>query len=177
MKTQELSQTQSVRENREKIMRLEAQMLEMKEHQILIETKHYFSPGIYIREIFIPKDSVVAGKIQKTEYLNIFSRGEISIMTEAGMTRFSAPTVVRSKPGLKRAALTHEDSTWLTIHANPTDERDIDKLEAMLFADSFDEVPAIMDTSDEPPVITFQGKTKPSLLNSEIPGEKTLCQQ
>jgi hypothetical protein len=102
------------------------------------------------------------GKIQKTEYLNVVSQGEISVLTENGMKRVKAPAVIRSKPGLKRAGLAHEDTVWQTVHQNPTDERDIDKLEAMLFAESYDEVPAVMDTQDEAPEVTYQGKTRRS---------------
>lgn len=157
-----MSETQALspKDFREKVMRLEAAMLAMQEHQVQIETKHYFAPGLYMREIFVPKDVTLVGKIQKTEYLNIVSQGEISVMTEAGYKRVKAPCVVRSKPGLKRAGYAHEDSIWLTVHQNPTNERDIDKLEAMLFADSFDEVPEVMSTKDDAPVVTLQGKEK-----------------
>ena len=145
---------------REKILDLERAMLAMPGQQIQIETKHYFSPGVYMREIFVPKGVTLVGKIQKTEYLNIVSVGAISVMTEAGMKLTKAPAVLRSHPGLKRAGYAHEDSIWLTVHQNPTNERNIDKLEEMLFAESFDEVPAVMQRTDEKPIVTLQGFAK-----------------
>jgi hypothetical protein len=150
----------SPEEMRGKIMALESVMLAMPEHQIQIETKHYFAPGLYMREIFVPAGVTMIGKIQKTEYLNIVSKGDISVMTEAGLKRTKAPAVLRSHPGLKRAGYAHEDSIWVTVHQNPTNERDIDKLEQSLFAETFAEVPAVMERSEPEPVVTWQGRAK-----------------
>ena len=144
-------------------MALQEHMLALPDEvQIQLETRHTFAPGIYIREMVVPKDTIVIGKVPKTEYLNIVSKGAMSVATEAGMKRFEASDVVRTKPGLKRAAQAHEDSVWVTIHQNPTNERDIDKLEDMLFADTFEGFPAVADTTDEQTVITYKGKQKSS---------------
>lgn len=120
------------------ILDLEKTMFEMKEHQIEIETTHYFAPGVYMRQVFIPKGATVVGKIHKTEHLNILSQGELSVLTEDGIKRLKASTVVKSSPGIKRVGYAHEDSVWITVH--PTDETDVDKIEEMLIAKTFDEV-------------------------------------
>ena len=125
-------------ELRSKIMELEAAMLQMP--QVEIKTTHHFAPGVYMREIFIPKGTVLTGKIHKTEHLNILSQGELTVWTEDGMKRLKASTTVMSKPGAKRVGYAHEDSVWICVHANPTEERDPEKLEEILIAKSFDEV-------------------------------------
>lgn len=153
------NQGKSPAEMRKSILQLEAAMQAMPEHQIEIKTTHTFAPGLYMREIFIPKGTLLTGKIQKTEYLNIISQGDISVATEAGLKRTKAPAVIRSHPGLKRAGIAHEDTVWITVHQNPTNEWDIDKLEAMLFAETFDEVPAVMKADTEAPVVTWQGRS------------------
>jgi hypothetical protein len=57
-------------EIRGRIVQLEAVMKELPEDQKLhIEPKHYFAPGIYMREMTMPKGSIVVGKIHKTEHL------------------------------------------------------------------------------------------------------------
>ena len=94
-------------------------------------------------------------------------------MTENGLKRVSAPCMIRSKPGLKRAGFAHEDSLWITVHANPNNEKNIDVLENLLFAESFDGLPELMDTTDEPPIITFQGK-KPNYEKTYLESKRTI---
>lgn len=112
------------------VLRLEASMSEMP--RLEISVKHYFSKGVYAREIFIPKGAVLVGHIHKYENLNIVSKGEISVTTENGVERISAPFTVVSPAGTKRAAYAHEDTIWTTIHG--TDETDVEKIESIFVA-------------------------------------------
>lgn len=89
--------------------------------------KHHFSDGLYAREMFIPKGTVVTGKIHKYTNLNIMSKGKLSIRTETGVVTVEAPFTVVSPPGTKRIAYAHEDTVWTTIHA--TNEKDVDAIE------------------------------------------------
>lgn len=91
-------------------------------------TKH----GVYAREITIPADSIVTGKIHKTEQINFLLEGEISVLTECGMERFSAPATIVSPAGTKRIAYTHTKVVWTTVHA--TEETETDKIEAYFIA-------------------------------------------
>ncbi len=120
---------------RQKIMRLESAMTEFQ--QIDIPPVHYFAKGLYAREIFIPKGTLLTGKIHKSEHLNIISLGDISVMTEEGIRRIRAPFAMISKPGIKRVGYAHEDTVWTTIHA--TGETDLDKIEEELIAKGYEE--------------------------------------
>lgn len=126
-------------EYRDSIVQLEEIMKKMPEHQIEIKTTHHFAPGIYMREIFIPKGTTLTGKIHKTEHLNILSQGELSVMTEDGVRTLKASTVVKSQPGIKRVGYAHEDSVWITVHPNVENEGDVDKLEASLVVETFEQ--------------------------------------
>lgn len=126
-------------EMRAKILALESAMQAMSECQIEIETRHHFAPGIYMREIFIPKGVTLTGKIHKTEHLNILSQGDLAVMTEDGVKRLKASTVILSKPGIKRVGYAHEDSVWITVHHNPDNSQNLELLEERLIARSFDE--------------------------------------
>lgn len=112
--------------DRDKVSIIEAEML--KHEQIEIPVRHYFSPGVYAREITIPAGTLLTGRIHKYEQLNILSSGEISVLTHEGMKRVSAPFTVVSPPGTKRIALAHTECTWTTILA--TDEKDPEVIEA-----------------------------------------------
>jgi len=118
---------------RAKLQRLESEMLKCE--QVEIQVKHIFSEGLYAREIFIPKGTLLTGKIHLTEHLNIISQGDISVLTEHGMKRIKAPCTIVSSAGIKRAGYAHEDTVWTTIHA--TNETDLEKLEAELIAPDY----------------------------------------
>jgi len=169
MSLNELATTQNGAQSelRGKIIQLERVMNSMPDRQVQIKTTHRFAPDVYIRELFIPKNTTLVGKIQKTEYLNVISSGLISVMTEDGLKKVGAPTVIRSFPGLKRAGYAHEDTVWITVHANPANERDIDKLEEMLFSETFDGVPQSGSRQPDPDVITWQGRSKDGYLSSK----------
>lgn len=94
--------------------------------------KHHFARGLYARELFIPKDTVLIGKIHKYEQLNVMAKGDLSVLTEEGIKRVQAPFVIVSSPGTKRVAYAHEDTVWITIHA--TDETDLEKIETRFIA-------------------------------------------
>ena len=48
--------------------------------QTELPLKHHFAPGVYLREIFMPADTVVIGMIHKTEHLNILIQGACLIV-------------------------------------------------------------------------------------------------
>jgi hypothetical protein len=122
-------------DERKKIFALEALM--KKQPQLDLKVVHYFSDGVYARELHIPKDVLLTGEIHKYENLNILSMGEISVLTQDGMKRVKAPFTIVSPPGTKRIAYTHEYCVWTTIHG--THERDLDKIEAHFIAKSEEE--------------------------------------
>lgn len=123
----------------DKILALEAVMHGMVDRQIEFPITHHFAPGVYMREMFIPKGATLTGKIHKTEHLNILSQGELSVWTEGGMKRLKASTVIKSQPGIKRAGHAHEDSVWITVHHNPSDSQNIPEIEDRLVVDTFEQ--------------------------------------
>lgn len=111
--------------NRAKVATIEQELL--RHPQVELRVEHYFSPGVYARELHIPKGTILTGRVHKFENMNILSQGEMSVMTERGMQRVKAPFTVISPPGTKRIAYAHEDCVWTTILG--TDELDSEKIE------------------------------------------------
>jgi hypothetical protein len=124
---------------REKILELEAQMRNMP--QIDCPLQHHYAPGLYAREILLPKGSLVVGKIHKHAHINTISRGHVTVYTEFGESDLIGPTTFTSKVGTKRVVLAHEDTIWTTYHV--TEETDLDKIEEHVIAKSYDDVPLL----------------------------------
>lgn len=82
--------------------------------------KHTFVPGLYIREIFMPKNSIVTSMIHNTIHPFFIMKGKVSVysdndgeqLLEAGYNGITTPTT-------RRVLFTHEDTVWITCH--PTD--------------------------------------------------------
>ncbi len=103
-----------------------------------VEIGHYFSKGIYAREMRLDQGTMIVGKIHKFENLCILSQGEVSVLSEEGVIRIKAPATFVAPPGSKRVIYAHTDVTWTTIHG--TNERDLEKIEDEVIAKSYDEV-------------------------------------
>lgn len=117
---------------KDKILAAEAHM--KLQPQIELKVRHYFSHGVYARELHIPAGVTLTGEVHKFENLNILSQGDISVSTEDGIVRVQAPFTIVSPPGTKRIAYTHSDCIWTTIHG--TFETDVDKIKDIFIAAS-----------------------------------------
>jgi quercetin dioxygenase-like cupin family protein len=123
---------------RRKLERLDALLATVPQTEMPVT--HRFSRGVYARELFIPKGTVLTGRIHKHSQINILLSGDISVLTEDGVKRLLAPVVFESPPGAKRAGYAHEDTVWLTICG--TDTTDPDVLEDELTTRSYAEYDA-----------------------------------
>lgn len=119
-------------EMRVKVNAIEVEMLKMP--QVDLPVTHHFAEGVYGRELFIPKGTVLTGKIHKYSQINVLVSGELSVLTEDGVKRVKPPFIIVSPPGTKRIAYAHEDSIWLTVHG--TLETDLEKIENHFIAQS-----------------------------------------
>jgi len=95
--------------------------------------KHYFTPGLYLREMFIPKGGWLTSKVHKTTHSYIVSMGVMNVITPDELVRVVAPYTGESKKGVRRMGFCLEDCIWTTIHPNPDNCKDIPTLERRLF--------------------------------------------
>lgn len=101
--------------------------------------QHSFIDGVYVRTIFIPAGTTIIGKIHKHQHANVLSQGEVLVYTEAGgVEHLKGPLTMVSPAGCKRAVQALTDTTWTTIHSNPDDETDLDKIEDWVIAKDYD---------------------------------------
>jgi|CXWL01.1.fsa_nt_gi hypothetical protein len=105
---------------------------------------HTFAPGAYARTIFIPKDTLVVGKIHKHAHLNMLMVGRVLVATEEGPVTYEAPRVMVSKSGTKRVVYTCTDTIWTTVHV--TEKTDIEEIEDDIIAKDYASLDAMQDT-------------------------------
>ena len=126
--------TLSITEFREKIttfqekMRSMPQAMEGRELDQYCPLKHSYGDGIYVREIFMPKGTLIMSKIHKFTHPYFVLTGKASILTEDGIQFIEAPFQGMTKAGTKRLLYIYEDMIWITVHVtNKTDLKDIEE--------------------------------------------------
>lgn len=121
---------------REKVDRLEEAILSAPQTECPV--RHYFAPGVYAREITIPKDTLLIGVVHKRDNLVVLSAGRLQLVTDNGPVEIAAPHTLLCKAGTKNAAVALEDSVWTNFFA--TDETDPDKLVELLTESTADQL-------------------------------------
>lgn len=102
--------------------------------------KHSFADGMYVREIFIPKGTVVVGKIHRHSHPNFLLKGEVTVITEGGgRERLKAPLSMISPAATKRVVFAHEDTVWVTVHL-VGEEQNLEKIEDIVIAKTYEEL-------------------------------------
>lgn len=105
--------------------------------QVETPIKNYFSNGVYAREMTIPKDTLLVGKIHKTRHLNILSKGSCTVATAARTFYIESPHTFESIEGEQKVIYAHEDLVWTTIHV--TDKTNLSDIEKECIADDYDQ--------------------------------------
>lgn len=100
------------------------------------ETRHFFAPGLYAREVFLPAGSCAIGKVHLKDHLCVVL-GDLSIYSPAGVKRVDGYDTFNTAAGEQRTVYAHTDSWFTTFHANPGEERDLAKIEARNASDDF----------------------------------------
>jgi len=147
---------------REKILGAQERMLELVAEDAAVDAApsctltHTYTPiheeygcGTYARQIFIPKGTLIIGKIHRHQHLNFILKGRVSVSTEFGPKFFEGPCMFVSEVGLKRAVYAEEDTIWVTVHMTKfTGEENLDKMEAELIAPSYDDMGMIASVEE-----------------------------
>lgn len=109
--------------------------------------KHSFADGMYVREIFVPKNYLVVTKIHKHSHPCFVLKGKCIVLSEEGVKIITAPFSMITPAGTKRVVYVLEDTIWATVHK--TYETDLDEIEKEVIASSFDEIDNIIDIKKE----------------------------
>lgn len=105
--------------------------------QMDLPVKHYFSKGVYGRELIIPKGTLIIGKIHKYQVMNC-AVGDVSVLSIDGVEHIQGMKTFVSSPGAKRVIYAHETTVWTNYIG--TEETDPEKIETEFIAKSYDEI-------------------------------------
>ena len=101
--------------------------------------EHTFADSIYIRQMTMNKDSLVIGAIHNHLHVWFLLSGRITVATEDESLEYLAPCHVLATPGTKRVIYANEDSVFVNVHKNPTNNQDIEELEREIVSATFEE--------------------------------------
>lgn len=100
--------------------------------QVGLLVKHHLSYGLYGRELFIPKGTLLTGEMHKYPQMNVLLKGDLAVLVNNEIIRILAPQIICSPAGTKRIGYAYADTIWLTIHA--TELTDLDEIEGKFIA-------------------------------------------
>ena len=159
------------------IKELEKYLLENK--QVGCPVLHHFGPGVYIREVFLPKGALAIGHYQKQTHLNIMLSGKVAIVENDKVKVLAAPMIFIGQPGRKMGYII-EDCAWLNVYS--TDETDIEKLESMfldkseVWIDHEKESKTIRTALREEDRIDFIAMLEEVGVSSELVRDQSICE-
>lgn len=119
---------------------MEASLAELPQTQLPLN--HLHTPGLYIREAFLPKGTRCTSKIHMTEHPFVISMGRVLVWSGIEgeePQEFGAPYTGITKPGTRRVIQALEDTIWSTFHV--TDETDVEKIEREIIFKHDDHLP------------------------------------
>ena len=95
----------------------------------LWEYKHSFADGIYIREMRMKKGQLGFSAIHKHSYGFFLLSGTLASSKEEGVEEFIAPCYIITPEGTKRIGYAIDECVIVTVHKNPKNLRDIEKID------------------------------------------------
>jgi hypothetical protein len=110
------------------IQRLQSEMVPLRCD--LPEPEHIFHDGWYERRLLVPAGMLIVGKTHRHDHPVGVIYGHALIVSEFGRQEVGAGFLDVSSAGVKRVVLAFEDTLFFTLHANPTNTRDLVAIEA-----------------------------------------------
>lgn len=102
-------------EMNDRMDRLEAALLA--QPQVKCPTNHFFTPGIYMRQIVMYSQTVVMSMIHKFEHPFVVTQGKAKVkVNDEPWETIEAPFYGVTKPGSRRVLKIEELCIWTTIH-------------------------------------------------------------
>lgn len=114
-----------------------AQSEEMK---AVFPLKQTLEGGLYTRELFMPKGSVVVSMIHKQQHPSFLLSGKVSYIDDRGeIVTIEGPQVIFTQIGAQRVLYIHEDTNWCCVYK--TNAKTFEEAEADVYTDDYRDLP------------------------------------
>lgn len=100
---------------------------------------HFFAPGVYVRQMVIPAGVATIGHIHRHPCVTMIAYGDCIITSAHSRGRYGPGATFETPAGAKRAVYALADTMLSTVHHNPDNERDPDRIFANLIVDIYQE--------------------------------------
>tara|TARA_R110000744_G_scaffold55_2_gene273 strand:+ start:621 stop:1136 length:516 start_codon:yes stop_codon:yes gene_type:complete len=106
----------------------------------LFPLKQHIEGGLYTRELFMPKDSIIVSMIHKQQHPTFLLKGKVSYITDEGEIKtIKAPYTIFTQIGTQRVFYMHEDSDLCCVYK--TEAKTFEEAEADVYTDNYMELP------------------------------------
>jgi quercetin dioxygenase-like cupin family protein len=99
---------------------------------IVAETAHYFSDGIYAKQMSLPKGHTATSHMHVYDHLSILAQGEVEVALNGVKTLFKAPACIDIKAGIEHEINALEDSVFYCIHAISETDKQLNNIDEVL---------------------------------------------
>ncbi len=117
------------------------------------KTEHSFSDGLYTRKTTVPKGYYFLTFIHKKSHPAVHV-GDVMMIEPTGKRRLQGIHNFITPAGTQRLCYSLEESYCITTHLNPTNERDIDKIEKSIYAEHYNELLSSKELDEELDILT-----------------------
>lgn len=94
---------------------------------VTCQLTHRFTEGMYIREIFMPKGTLLTSRIHKSNHPFVISKGKCQVYDGDKVKELQAPYTGITEPNTRRLIYIEEDTVWVTFHI--TDKTNLKEIE------------------------------------------------
>ena len=101
---------------------------------------HYFSSGLYIREMFCKKGAYIISALHGTANPLFIMKGSVIIANQDGGQELTGPRFVLTEIGTKRVIYFIEDSILINVHPNPKGLKDLKEVEDEIYCNNWDDL-------------------------------------
>jgi len=111
-----------------------------KEMAEMYPLKQHIEGGLYTRELFMPKGSLVVSMIHKQQHPSFLLKGKVSYLTDSGeLKTIVGPHTIFTQTGTQRVLYIHEDTEWCCVYK--TDAKTFEEAEADVYTNNYKELP------------------------------------
>ncbi len=100
---------------------------------------HDFSDKLYMRKMHMLKGSMVVSAYHHTDHFWFLLKGVILVNTGGEVVEHIAPCYEKSLKGAKRLITCIEDCLFINVHKNPSNTKDLKKIEENLYSFTIEE--------------------------------------